>query len=235
MTLAKDSILEPDLEVVLQTLKLDIFRTLNVLRVGKITSFDATRKTAEIQIVFRRVLPNGTIVQHPLLVDCPVVVLQGGGASLQLPIAVGDSCIVLFSDRNLDYWFKTGADGPPLDARCHDLSDGIALVGINPLTSAMVAISSTEARLISGDAKVAVLLDGSEASLIQGAAEVTAVSGKVRVKNGATDLLTLIEGLIDVLEALTSQDPVSGAIPLTAASIAALEAQKAVFQGLLST
>jgi hypothetical protein len=134
MTNINKTLQNPDLLDVLNAHADDIKRNLNCVKIGKINSFDQTKKTAKIQITFKRVLPD-KIVSYPLLVDCPVFTLQGGGGALQMPIAAGDPCIVLFSDRNIDNWFLNGAEAAPANMRCHDLSDGIALVGINPLNS----------------------------------------------------------------------------------------------------
>lgn len=246
------SVVRPQLLDALRRLQSETMKVINCVKVGQINRFDGTKKTAEVQILFKRVLPGDQVVSYPVLVDVPVFTLQGGGVAVQMPVTAGDQCLVLFSDRNLDIWFKNGAEAAPLNDRTHDLSDGIALVGLNALNSTLPNYPTDEARILAGNAKVAVKKDGSEAALkysttnkvavdsskatmVQGSAEVTATGNKVRVKNGVTDLLTAIDGLIDVLEALTIQDPVSGPIPLTAASIAALEAQKTVFAGFLTT
>ena len=184
--MTEKSVLTPSLLDLFLDIKTDIFRTMNCVKVGKVTKFDATKKTVEVQVQFRRVLPDGSTPSYPLLLDCPVFTLQGGGAAIQLPIAAGDYCIVLFSDRNIDAWFRSGNEAAPFDARCHDLSDGIALVGIEPLTTALAAYSTTEARMTYGGAKVG------------------ESGGKVTIANQTTTLLTVINGLIDVIKALTA-------------------------------
>lgn len=150
------SILEPSLYDALQSLKLDIFRSLNCVKVGRIAGFNAAKRTVEVQILFKRLLPNGLSVSNPLLVDVPVFTLQGGGAALQLPVLAGDQCLLLFSDRNLDAWFENGAEAVPFTGRAHDLSDGIALVGLNALTSTLAAQPALEARLSYGGGLVSI-------------------------------------------------------------------------------
>jgi hypothetical protein len=129
---------EPELIDVLQSLKQDIFKSLNCVKIGKINSFDQTKKTATIQILFKRVMPD-KVISYPLLVDCPVFTLQGGGGAIQMPIQAGDPCIVLFADRNIDNWYSNGSEAAPADLRCHHLNDGLAIVGINALTSTLPA------------------------------------------------------------------------------------------------
>ena len=119
---------------VLKSLKAEIFSSLNCIKIGQITNFNPSKKSAEIQLLFKRVTPD-QVLSYTVLVDCPVFTLQGGGGSLRMPIAAGDTCIVLFADRNIDIWFSNGAEAAPANSRCHDLSDGIAIVGLNALSS----------------------------------------------------------------------------------------------------
>lgn len=206
---------DPGLPDVARALKRDVFRSLNCVRVGRISSFDGTKKTAAIAIMGKRVLASGGFSDYPPLIDVPVVTLQGGGAVLQLPVASGDFCVVLFSDRDIDAWFTSGSATPPATDRAHDFSDGLAIVGLNPLSNPGAVTPADEAGLVYGGAKV------------------TLTTGLVKIANATTTLLTVLTGLITVLETLQTQDPVSGPTPLTAASIAALELQKAQLEALL--
>lgn len=224
------SIIQPDLVETLAVLKQDIFATLNCVKVGKITAFDGTKQTAQIQLLFKRVLPDGTTMSHPLLVDCPVFTLQGGGGFIQFPIAAGDNCLVLFSDRNLDAWFSSGAEAAPFDRRCHDLSDGICLVGLNSLAGSLPAVATDAVNLTYAGATVQ-LKSGSVKFIDGGGAEVDFSAGLIKIKNGTTTLLTLLNGLIDVISATLVQGPSN--YPLTAATIAALNAYKLTLAGLL--
>lgn len=225
--LQQKTVIEPDLAEVLALQKQDIFASLNCVKVGRIQSYNVTKHTAQVQILFKRVLPDLTIKSYPLLIDVPVVTLQGGGGSLQFPIAAGDHCLLLFSDRRIDEWFQNGSESAPASPRLHDMSDAFALVGINALNSTLPAAPTN---------KVVLAYQGSRFELTStgwnlvgtGGAEID-VDVLVRIKNATTSLLTLINAFIDVLKTLQ----VNGPIPLTAASIAALEAQKAAFATLL--
>lgn len=208
---ASKTIMDPGLTDTLTTLKQDIFRSMNCVKIGTIQSFDMAKKTATIKILFKRVLPNGTVASYPVLVDCPVFTLQGGGGAIQMPIASGDQCIVLFSDRNIDAWFKTGSESAPLNGRTHDLSDGMALVGINSLTSSLENYVSGKMRLFFGGA------------------EINLAGGKITIKNETTTLLTILNGLIDVITTLQ----VNGPLPMTPESITALDTYKTQLAVLL--
>jgi hypothetical protein len=206
-TLNSKPIPDPELVDALQVFRDDIFYNMNCVKIGIVQSFDGTKKTAEVQCAFKRVLKDGTIVRHALLIDCPVFTLQGGGAFVEMPIAPGDNCLLLFSDRNLDAWFETGSEAPPYDARAHHFTDAIALVGLNSLQSSLPNYVPATARFG------------------YGGAEVDISANLITLKNQTTTLLVLLDGLIDVIAAITVQDGMS-TLPLTAAAIAALEAYK---------
>lgn len=230
MTLQNKTIMPPQLTDALRALKLDILKTINCVKIGKIKSFNGTKKTAEIQILFKRIFPNNKTVSYPILVDCPIFTMQGGGAGLQMPITAGDDCIVLFSDRNIDAWFQSGSEAVPLNQRLHDISDAIALVGINSLKSSLENYQSEKLRFFYGGAEF--VLSGGNVSIVSdGGAEIDLEDALVTIKNGTTNLLTVMEGLIDTIKALTVQGP--GVYPLTSASISALETYKAQFEALL--
>lgn len=245
-------IIDPALRDAFTSLKTEIFRGMNCVKIGEIQIFDAAKKTAQIQILFKRVIPdvnspNGqSIKDFPVLVDCPVFTLQGGGGALQFPIAPGDQCLVLFSDRNIDAWYQNGTAAAPFDARCHDVSDGIALVGLNSLASDLPAYPSDSVKFFYAGAAIELSEDmismsaggatlnftGGEWTIEDsGGATIGTAGSLVRIANNTTSLLVLLDGLIDVIAAATVQT--AGTPPLTAATIAALQAYKLQLAALL--
>jgi len=74
---------------------------------------------------------------YPPLIDVPVLVLGGGNGAITFPIQQGDECIILFNDRELDNWFQNGGVQTYSTSRTHDLSDGIALVGLRSLPNVL--------------------------------------------------------------------------------------------------
>jgi hypothetical protein len=123
------------MDSLLQELKSEIFATLNCIQIGKIEKVTPGEQTAEISLQVKRRVNGNTISSYPVLVDCPIFILQGGGAYLDMPVSAGDYCLVLFNDRNIDTWWSTANVKEPPNLRKHSLSDGIALVGINPVTA----------------------------------------------------------------------------------------------------
>lgn len=131
----RDQILDPSIDDLFEKLYNVIFSNINCVQIGKIDSFNKDEQTVKVQIQFKRALSKTEIKSYPLLLDVPVFVLQGGGNFLEFPIEQGDYCIVLFNDRCIDDWFEAGIEKEPLCSRKHSLSDGIALIGINPKSS----------------------------------------------------------------------------------------------------
>lgn len=130
-----DEILPANTLSILDAHKADIFSTFHCIQIGKIEKVTASEQTVEVTLQIRRPSIDGTSSAIPLLVDVPYMVLQGGGAYIDMPIAPGDYCIVLFNDRDIDVWWSMANMADPASTRKHDLSDGIAIVGINPKTA----------------------------------------------------------------------------------------------------
>ena len=170
--------LPPNLDVILSDLKREIFATLNCVQIGKVTKVTPADQSVEVQLQIKQPLEDGSSVSVPVLVDVPYFVLQGGTAYIDVPITVGDYCIVLFNDRDIDTWWITANNADPNTFRKHSLSDGIALVGINPKTSVRD-------------------LNGNAIGIIGGAK-------KINVQNDAETLHGLVGELIDAVIGLTT-------------------------------
>ncbi len=167
-TPAQGPISLPDLRALLGQLKTDIFTTFNCHQLGTIQSFNASKQTATVSVNLLRMVPDLNVtptvyrnISYPLLVDVPVFINSGGSGYLTLPIAAGDTCLVLFNDRDIDTWFSTGSIAEPNSQRCHDLSDGLALVGFRSLANALQGFDTDNAVLAfeGGKIKVADKLD----------------------------------------------------------------------------
>lgn len=130
---------------------------------GVIESFDPAAMTAVVQpaIQGRVSKPDGSVqlVNLPLLLDCPVVFPSGGGATLTFPVKKGDECLVVFTSRCMDGWWQNSGVQAPLEARMHDLSDGMVLVGPRSKPKALGSPSTTKAQLRSDTGETFVELD----------------------------------------------------------------------------
>lgn len=113
---------------------------MNCVQVGIVQQFYPVTQTADIQIALKKIIsinPDGTrtLAPYPVLNDVPVFILSGGSAYMSFPVAPGDTCIILFNDREIDNWYNTGNVSAPTTLRLHDKSDAMALIGIRNLTN----------------------------------------------------------------------------------------------------
>lgn len=152
----------PDLFDLMEQLKADIFSTLNAIQIGRIESVQKDKQTISAQIQIKRPTGKESSEKYPVLVDVPFFVLQGGTAYFDLPIKKSDYCIILFNDRCIDSWFENGSVSDPTKNRKHSLSDGIALVGINPGSSPRET-DGTKTRIIAPDG---IEMNGNTKSLV---------------------------------------------------------------------
>ncbi len=209
---------EPNMDDNFSSLKQEIFATLNCHRVGTIESFDPTTQTATIQLVDAWTQNNyqGNFSQ-PIapLIKCPIVILKGAKGGFTSPINKGDQCLVLFNDRDLDNWQKAGGEYQiPATARCHYITDAFAIVGIRSLANPIEDFNNVATEMNYQDT-------------------VISLDEKVKIQNATKNLKTLIDNLITAIVNLQILDPISGPLPITSATVTALNAAKTDFDALL--
>ena len=166
-----------DLTTLLDLMKRETMYSINCVMIGTIELYNTVTNMASISINFKRAMADGTVLEYPKLDDCPVFILSGGTAQISMPIVKGDQCLVLFNDRNFDNWYLSGDVTVPQDTRCHNIADGIALVGIRNLKTAKLTPLNS------------ICIDGG--------------SKKVSVKNSSTNLKAVIDLIIDAIGTLT--------------------------------
>lgn len=127
----------PDLSEILREHGEQFAALVNCIQIVKIETIDRTAGTVTAQIQLRRLAADGTSTEYPVLVDCPYIVLQGGGAYLDMPIAPGDFGLAFFNDRDIDTWWTSGGVSDPNTRRKHSFSDAIVLVGLSPSTKVL--------------------------------------------------------------------------------------------------
>lgn len=95
--------------------------------IAKITKVN--QKTIDCKPVISR-LVNNKAVDLPVFIEVPIINFLGGSSSIQMPLAVGDYAVLFVVERCFDEWYSGNDFKPPLEARVHDYSDCIALVGL---------------------------------------------------------------------------------------------------------
>lgn len=204
--------LQPTLTDLLSLIKKDIMMNLNSHHVGVLQSFNGTAQTAVISIAYQKTYfqldastgvytPN--LVAYPTLIDCPVINLGGGTASLTFPYQKGDECLVLFNDRDFSNWFQSGSitQGNPT-SRTHAFADAVCLVGLRSSPNKLTNYDLIRAVLQNGTTMV-----GVGPSLI-------------KIANQTTTLKTLLGSASGLVKAI--QDLANAITPTTGLSAGAL-------------
>lgn len=173
---------------------------------GIIQSFDPEAVTCTVLPAVQGIMPtqSGTdSTDIPLLVDVPVVFPRGGGCTLTFPVNAGDECLLIFSDRCIDFWWQSGGIQEPVDGRQHDLNDAFAIVGPQSQAQKISSISTSAAQLRTDDGaafievatghNITVNTPGKLTASAQGGTEITSPT---IVLNGAVTINgSLIQGM----------------------------------------
>ena len=117
---------------------------------ASIESYDFKTQKADIKIDMQELYQNGTSLDYPVLSGVPVIFPRCGGASITMPISRGDTCLVMFLDRDSTAWLLGGKNLKPKSMRSHHLSDAVAIMGLCPFTNKSPAKNNTD-MLISFD------------------------------------------------------------------------------------
>lgn len=210
---------QPDLAFLVDLIRRGVMISTNCHALGTIQSFDSSNQSAQVTLNYKRVV-NGEAKSYPVLADCPVIILQGGGGRLTFPIEPGDNCLILFNDVNMDTWVSSGNTGaPPTDARSHAFADAIVLVGLNSLNNPLSDYFEDGVELASTDGASLQLTD------------------KIKLLNSATDLRTALTQLTTALSTFATAtsvaviEPTLG--PASAALVTALSTYSTTLASLL--
>ena len=99
-----------------------------VTKVGK----SGTGVVVDVQPLINKIEADGAAYESDILPDVPVIMPAGGGALISLPVAVGDTVMLMFSMRSIDEFLAS--DGTtlqtPFSKRTHHLSDAVAITGL---------------------------------------------------------------------------------------------------------
>lgn len=228
-----DIVSEPTLRDALNLHTKEVMMALNCHAIGTIASFDSSKQTVRATINYQKTYfkkqEDGTaqplLVSYPSLIDVPAIVLGGGLVSLKMPISAGDTCLILFNDRDMDDWISSGQVGQGVATpRLHSFSDGIALVGLSSFNNPWTGYQADKAVL--GDDVCSLVVGDTEASLYNGTTAVEVHASKVKIKNVTTTLNTLLQSLCTQLQLLTvTTGGVPSGVPNNAAAIATIATQ----------
>lgn len=121
--------------------------TMTIAKVVAVNEF-----TIDCKPVINRVV-NGESKELTLFSEVPPVFLHGGSDYTAEAIKAGDYALIMFTERCYERWYFGDDNEAPSEMRMHDYSDGFALVGLRPESS---AIPIPEERTITGVSRMGV-------------------------------------------------------------------------------
>jgi hypothetical protein len=93
-----------------------------------------SKQTVDVNIQLSRLYSNGKVLDNKdsIIYGVPVVFPSGGGGLLSFPVAVGDTVLIVFSQRNIEDWLLSDGQREiiPGDSRHYSDSDAIAIPGL---------------------------------------------------------------------------------------------------------
>ena len=212
---------------------------------GRIEAYDETTQTATVVVELQREFRerDGAVVAEsvPFLLEVPVLFPRAGGFSITFPVAAGDKCLVVFSERDISGWRQLGAEALPPSARMHSLSDAVAILGLWPSGNAISPAPSSSALQIrsdDGNIVIEVSADGVSIDTGTGANGVTLNSdvgpfevtslGRINLTRGPNELLATISAALTAIAAIT----VAGGTPVDPTPLANILAQKVLIDAM---
>lgn len=169
---------------------------------GRIVRYDASKQQVDVQPLIQRVYfdEEGArqVESLPVVPNVPVLFPGGGGFAVTFPIHAsdtdGDTCLLVFADYSLDKWLTgTGGQVDPEIDHTHDLTDAVAIVGLNPFGAPLANVATDHATIGKSGAD-----DGSHVKihLQDGTITIGDMSG--------SDFIALAQKVLDELNAIKS-------------------------------
>ena len=121
--IGKEQLISTILNVVMPELA-----NLHTVAIGKVSSVG--QKLLSVDPVIQWTVKEGEFKKITTFTEVPPIFMKGGSSYTAHPIAVGDYCLLIVTERCYDRWYKGQDFMPPAEYRMHDYSDGFALVGI---------------------------------------------------------------------------------------------------------
>ncbi len=151
---------------------------------GLIDDFDTDTGRAKVTPALRLKLADGAIIDYPQIVSVPVMFPRSTDFGFTFPIKKGDPVLLVFSERDISRWLRSGGQVDPLDPRRHDMTDAVAIPGLYPFSEGTTIGDPDSVEIRYKDASVVIAKDGT-VTVDNGSGKwVLKTSGQLDVNNG---------------------------------------------------
>lgn len=163
----------------------------------------------DVQPCIGRIYDDGVEEDLPIIKKVPILMQGGGGALISVPIAVGDTVLVIFSCRDIDTW-KVG-DGNPLIAptnRFHNINDAIAIPGLYTSNNTLSPHSTAlEVKYKDSSIKIEesgnITVNSSGTTLVNSSGETTIDGSDIKLGASAAEAVLLGDSFKTIFDAHT--------------------------------
>jgi hypothetical protein len=156
---------EPEWPEILRAVQKDLQEKIHVALPGIIKTYDSGTQLAGVQLAIQL---RGNTVKP--LGDVPVCWPGGAAGFVHVPLAAGDTCLVVFTEEDYSRWWSTGSVSAPAVLARHGLH-AVAIPGLRPATAPLavtgghVTVGAASAVHLGSDlATLAVVLQTSPAA-----------------------------------------------------------------------
>lgn len=190
-----------------------ILNTVHTCLPGRIISFDASTNKATIQPALNKAYLSGA---EPMGIMSNVPVLFP--KNIYFPIVEGDYVLVLFAERAIDLWLTNGGVVTPNDPRKFNLSDGIAIPGLQPFNADFSNRNADDFQITYAGSSIRIKSDGSV---------IIESSSTIAIGTQTTEILNILSQLMQLLQGATVMGAAFGGPlnPAFTAQVALIQAQ----------
>ena len=184
---------------------------LNVCLPGRIVRIiDNKKMKISVQPEIKRVFLDGDELEPPIIDNVPLHFYGSSKSLFSVPIEVDDKVTLIFSQRSLDNWLTAGKLSTPGHRRFFDMSDAIAIPGIQ-------AFNENHALAGNNDK---ILLTSNDYDI-----EIDSKSKKLTLKNTVEDLAKIMDDFLDnLIQLQTIGSPVQHTLsPVSIADLTAIK------------
>lgn len=128
----------------------------------RVVSYDATEQTVTVQPSIKRVFVDDGEKTIPVLTGVRVGFIRTSQHAVTFPIAKGDEGLLIFNERDISAWRKSGDTLAPSSSRKHSYSDALFIPQMysDPNKLSNVSATDLEIRTADGTGKISIAADG---------------------------------------------------------------------------
>ena len=162
-----------DDESTLGLVKKNIFNSLRVSFLAKVTKFNAEKQTVDVKPVIAQKFysPSGVIedISWPSLSNIPLCTIGFGSWYLTMPVDIGTTVLVVCNDLNYGEWYKRDQEVNTTNTDYHSLNNAIAIAGLNSSKTCIPNYSTNgpEIRNVNGDFSLKISENGIQTNVGQ--------------------------------------------------------------------